>query len=77
MIKISSKSKRRVQRLFKPPTRKTGIDFCAPIRLTVRRLLHQKRYAKLLHSGPTMILTDDGHLCSLDNLAQLGFDICG
>jgi hypothetical protein len=76
-MKISSRSTRRVLRLLKPPTARTGMDNPAPRGLTVRALCHHKARAKLRNSGATILAIEGGHLLCLHNLLTLGFDIYG
>lgn len=74
-MKITSKSKRKVLRLLRPPT-ETGIDEPALSGLTVRELIHHRRYRSLRHRA-TVIRVEGDHLLCVDNLIHLGFDVCG
>lgn len=76
MIRISSKSKRRVWRLFTPPTARTGLNQYAPPGLTVRQLVHHRR-REPLRQRFTMAEIDGAHTVSIGNLVRLGFDYYG
>ncbi|NKE70212.1 hypothetical protein [Candidatus Manganitrophus noduliformans] len=74
-MKITSKSKRKVLRLLRPPTA-TGVDEPAPPGLTIRKLIHHKRYRALRDRG-TIIRVEGDHLLCISNLICFGFDLCG
>ena len=76
MTSISSKSKQRIIRLLVPPTQRTGYDVVAPRGLTVRSLIHHRRYAHL-RDRYTVALTVTGHLLCLDNLVKRHYDLIG
>jgi hypothetical protein len=76
MTRISSRSKQQIIRLLVPPTDRTGIDDAAPRALTVRRLVHHRRSARL-REHYTIAQTATGHLCCIRNLTHLGFDVIG
>jgi hypothetical protein len=74
MQTISSKSKQRVVQLMNP-----GPQYerrAAPARLTVRALMHQKRFLALREKFAFAIIEGE-HLVCLANLTRLGFDYFG
>jgi len=74
--KITPRSQLRVLQLLTPPTSRTGLDEPAPRGLTVRKLMCHARYGKL-RSRFTIARIEGGHLVSLRNLRELGFDVIG
>ncbi len=72
-MKITSKSTAKIVRLLTPPTATTLLDDAPPRGLTVRRLMNQRRYAKL-RSKYTIVRIAGNHLLCVANLRDRGCD---